>query len=939
MTRRMAKLLGMTSLLTAGLAEPAWPQTPPRPGVVRPSIVSIPRGELSRALRRFSQQTGRDVSFPPQLVRKKTAGPVDGRLHPDIALTRLLSGTGLSFRAIGKGYVLVAAPAPVRPVVRADAAPPPSVDADIVVIGTRLGGGEAADIKRRALQSVSVLTQDDIAALPDTSLADVVRRIPGLQLSVRAGGGIVTIRGLSQTEDRINGRNLSNTVVRGFDIAALPSDIVSGIDVYKTPSASQIEGGIGGVIDFHTRRPFDVDGGEIAVTAKGVLGDLDGRMRPYVSGHAGGRIDTPVGEMGLLVGGSHQAQDIAQDLVRIDSIAPQVTATGDTIDAPVNATKRYLRGTKALTAGYAAAQWRPSGSLELAGDLLYNRSVLDFTNTSLQVALADATASGPFAPDARGDTIRAGRWTDAPVTSSTSHGTGTFHTLQWGVSARYRHGPVTLLADVSQTGTRFDYGAPTLTLRSVAPEVAYDAAGGLPRFVLAGVDPARSAAWRFATLGDFAVRDTNGEHAYRLDGTYALNGPIQSVKAGVRIARRSVVHGLGFRTGAAPDDAGTVEGSGFVGLTDGDLFGAAYPQSRWIAPRPAILSAGRVGAVRAAFGIDPAMPDLDPALGYRAEETAGSGYAEATFSGTIGDIPVDGNAGLRYAATILSIAGPTASLTMKRRYAHWLPSINLRAEVGLRLYARLSYSRQISRPAFNLLAPTVSLDFVNGTGDAGNPALNALVADQFDAALEYYPAPGANLYAAAFYKQVGGFIRMVGAPETVNGQRFLINRPFNVDDGWIGGVEAGFKQRFTGLPGALAGLGLQANYTFIDSFEADNGAGVRVPLEQMSRHNYMLAATYDRDGISATLTWTWRSRIAEVSRGDSFGRPLFRDPYGQLDGSATVPLSPRVSVTMGAINLLQRRSTEYFGTSRLLNQSFIESRRMMIGLTIRSKPT
>ncbi len=933
----MARLLGMTSLMTASAAGAAWARARPM-AVVAPSTVDIVLSSLPSALRRFSQQTGREVSFPPHIVRGKVATPVRGRLDPDVALARLLSGTGLAFRTVGSGYVLIIAPVVrrVEPI-----APPklPSDDPDIVVIGTRLDGREATDVKRRALQSIDVLTDEDIARLPDTSLADVVRRIPGLQVSVRAGGGIVTIRGLSQTEDRINGRNLSSTVGRGFDIAALPSDIVSGIDVYKTPSASQIEGGIGGVIDFHTRRPFDAGGFEVMATSKGVIGDLDGRVRPYVSGHIGGRIDTSIGEVGLLAGGSRQAQDIAQDLVRVDAFAPQVAATGGTIDAPVNMTKRYLRGVKALNSGYASAQWRPDPAVELAGDLLYNRSALGFTNMSLQVALADATRMGRFAGDDAGDTIRTGRWTGAPITSSTSHGTGAFRTLQWGVSARYRSGPLTLLGDLSQTGTRFYYGAPTLTLRGVAPDVTYDAAGGLPRFALAGVDPAQTAAWRFATLGDSTAHDANAEHAYRLDGSYALGGTIRSIKAGVRIAGRSVVHGLGFRNVSAPDSLGAVGETGFVGLTDGDLFGAGYPQSRWIAPTAVALSAGRVDAVRLAFGVVPAIPALDPALGYRARETATSGYVEATFGASLGGTPVDGNFGVRYADTSLSIAGPTASLTARRRYAHWLPSINLRAELEHRLYLRLAYSRQISRPAFNMLAPTASLDFVNATGDAGNPALNPLVADQLDGALEYYPRLGANVYAAAFYKRVGGFVRMQAASETVDGRPFLISRPFNVDDGWIGGIETGFIQRFTGLPGALAGLGLQASYTFIDSFVADNGAGVRVPLEQMSRHNYVLGATYERGGVSAALTWIWRSRIAEVSRGDAFGRPLFRDPYGQLDANATVPLTSRIGVTMGAINLLQRRSTEYFQTARLLNQTFVESRRILIGLTIRSKPT
>jgi len=941
----MGKLLGMTSLLTATAADPACAQSrssdrarsPSTSGSTLQSVIDIGRSDLARAIRNFSRQTGREVGFSPKLVRRKVASPVTGRLDPDVALTRLLSGTGLAFHRLRGGYVLIAAP-PIRLAETTTSAPVAVVEPDIIVIGTRLGAGDAIDIKRRALQSITALTDEAIRKLPDTSLADIVRRLPGLQLSVRAGGGIVTIRGLSQIEERINGRNLSSTVVRGFDIAALPSDIVSGIDVYKTPSASQIEGGIGGVIDFRTRRPFDIDGFEADATAKGFVGDRDGAVRPYASGHISGRINTAIGELGLLAGVSHQSQDIAQDLVRIDAFARQQTTAGDVIDAPVNVTKRYLRGAKTLTTGYASAQWRPSASLEFAGDLLYNRSALDFTNMSLLATLADASANGPFRRDAETSAVRTGYWIDAPITSSASRGTGAFQTYQGGFSVRYAAGPLTTLADVSRTTTRFDYGAPTLTLASVAPGIAYNADGSLPRFVLDGIDPASRSTWRFLTLGDFANRDASAETAYRLDAIYVLGGTIESLKAGGRFARRSVDHRLGIRNATAPTDLESVEGSDFVGLTDARLFGRAYPQSRWITPTGVALSTDRIGILKTSFGVDSNKPLADPALSYHADELATSGYVEATFGTLVVGHRVEGNVGVRYAATSLAIAEPNATQMTKRHYAHWLPSINLRVELDRNLYLRLAYSHQISRPAFNMLAPTAALDFVNGTGEAGNPGLKALAAEQYDAAVEYYPVEGGNIYAAAFYKQVSGFIRMQAAPELIGGRSFLISRPFNVDDRWIGGFETGFTQRFTGLPIPLAGLGMQASYTFIDSFRADNGAGFKVPLEQMSRHNYTLAGTYERGAVSAALTWIWRSRIVEVSRGDAFGRPLFRDPYGQLDANATVGLTPRISATVGAINLLQRRSTEYFQNTAFLNQIFVESRRIFVGLTIRSKP-
>ncbi len=948
-TRLMGKLLGMTGLLTVPAVDTAAAQRasqalrqPSRQPTSRvrqlPRLLRIPATDLVDALRMFSRQTGLSVGFAPALVRRRIATAVDGRFDPDLGLARLLTGTGLTFRTIDGGYVLAAAPVDrPRPV-----APRPPLThedgVDIVVIGTRLGGGDPTDVKRRSLQSVSALSAEDIRKVADTSLADIVRRIPGVQLSVRAAGALITVRGLSQTEYRLNGRNLTSTLARGFDIAALPSDIVAGIDVYKTPSASQIEGGIGGVIDFHTRRPFDAADAEATATVKGVYGDLDGRVRPYVSGHAGRRWTTDAGEIGLLIGASHQAQDVAGDIFRTNTNASRITASGQNLDAPVDAIKRYLRGTKVLDAGYASAQWRPDPTFEIIGDLLYNRSTLDFTTTSLTASLADGVASGPFDLHAGTIAVRSGRWTQVPLASSTTYGQGFFETRQYGLSGRYEQGPLSLLVNVAQTGTRFRYRAPTATLRAAAPQLDYDVDGDLPGFTISGIDQTRAESWRFATFSDVGVRDDNRETNIRFDGVRAFDGPIRALKFGGRSARRYVDHDLGFSMTLAPAGIVAANDDGFTGQSRDRLFTSRYPQAQWIAPASRALAIDRLGMLRSALGLRPEASELDPEPGFQARETIANGYVEATFAVITGGIPIDGNAGLRYAATHLSIGPSAASGTavdFDRYYDHWLPSINLRAEVDRQLYLRLAWSRQITRPSFTLLSPTVTLDFVNAIGEAGNPRLSALRAWQYDAALEWYPVRGGNLYAAAFYKQVQGFIRTRAGAEQIDGRTFLISRPVNADAGWIGGVEAGFAQQLRFLPGPFAGLGLQASYTFIDSFKQDNGAGFRVPLEQMSRHNHAVALTYDRAGVSAGITWVWRSRIAQLSSGDAFGRPLFRNPYGQLDATVTMPVAARIDLTASVLNVLQRRTREFFQDRRFINQTFDESRRFFVGASVR----
>ena len=47
-------------------------------------------------------------------------------------------------------------------------------------------------------------------------------------------------------------------------LEGIPSELLGGIDVYKSPNASQSESGLGGIINLKTRSPFDLSGTTLA---------------------------------------------------------------------------------------------------------------------------------------------------------------------------------------------------------------------------------------------------------------------------------------------------------------------------------------------------------------------------------------------------------------------------------------------------------------------------------------------------------------------------------------------------------------------------------------------------------------------------------------------------------------------------------------------------
>src|SRR3546814_16323399 len=67
-------------------------------------------------------------------------------------------------------------------------------------------------------------------------------------------------------------------------------------------SADQIEGGLGGLINIHTARPFDFDGFHVALTGSATYSEFQDKAGPRISGIVSNRWQTGIGEIGVLLG-------------------------------------------------------------------------------------------------------------------------------------------------------------------------------------------------------------------------------------------------------------------------------------------------------------------------------------------------------------------------------------------------------------------------------------------------------------------------------------------------------------------------------------------------------------------------------------------------------------------------------------------------------------
>ena len=289
--------------------------------------------------------------------------------------------------------------------------------------------------------------------------------------------------------------------------------------------------------------------------------------------------------------------------------------------------------------------------------------------------------------------------------------------------------------------------------------------------------------------------------------------------------------------------------------------------------------------------------------------------------------------------------GALTPSNVKTSYEYWLPSANVKFEVGGGLQFRAAYFKGVAPPAtgltrnyFNVdLEPVQNVDAngnaipnsftMQGSFEAGNPYLKPVTADNFDLTAEWYFSSVGQLTVSAFYKELHGVLTNSTAifEFTNNGATFpaVVSTPINSPDtGKIKGVEVAYQQTFDFLPGVLKGLGLQANYTYIDSSgvpqstlsETDPNVGAgrvttvdlaSLPLQGLSKHNFNITPFFDVGPLSLRATYSWRSDFLLTIRDVIVPNdPIINKATGQLDASIFYSLSDNVKIGLQGSNLL-----------------------------------
>lgn len=823
----------------------------------------------------------------------------------------------------------------------------------VVVQGVRAGAESGEARRRDSLDIVDAVVAAEVHKLPDLSVADAIQRVSGVQVARDRGeASTFAVRGLTQVETTLNGREIFTAGSgRGLDLADLPSEMLAGIDVFKTFSAERLEGGLGGSVDLRTRRPFDLPSSFAVLSGRAIHGHLVQRSAGQVSLLASRRDSLgAVGEAGVLVNLFVQERAFREDqkstgnpILRTDLVP------GQTVTAPNGTSETASAGTRRRRGASVVAQWRPQPATEWVAEA--HLAELRTRQDSHQI---NVTAGTTFVPgsvqlfDGTSDLQRI-TWVDAPLSVLSFARDTLDRTRQAALGARHDLQDWRVSGDLSHAHSvnRLYFSGPFLAAR--AAQFSHDLSGRVPATAITGTDLLNPASLTYTGLA-YRERPFLGElTTARLDAQWApADGAIERVATGLRRAVRRAHNAPGLIFGdvalAGPSAAATPERvmpNPYAPTMDGR------------APSIGDFLVGNLGdardaaALRSAFGVAAPLPTAGSALGvWHIRETTDAGYLQLNWQ--LAGSALDGHAGVRAVRTSERVegtqsvpsVGTLAPLQVLSEYTDWLPSAALRWRAAEAWQLRAAASRTITRPNFDQLSPSLSLvrNSINpalNTGSAGNPALQPARSHNLDLAAESRGSSKAAWSVTAFRKQVDGFVANASQPETWDGATYQVSRPYNSDPARVRGVELAGLRFFDELPGPWQGLGVQANYTHVDSATPDRRLGGDVPLQNLSRHSGNLIGLYEQGPWRVRAAWNWRSRyLSGVTTVVGVGAlPVYTRSYGWLDASVAWRIDERFTVSLEGGNLSRTLRTAYVGAATRPQSAWVNDRQVALALS------
>ena len=836
----------------------------------------------------------------------------------------------------------------------------------VSVTGYRASVERALDIKRGEAGVVDAIVAEDIGKFPDLNLAESLQRIPGVVITRDAGEGRnISVRGLGPdfTRVRINGMEALTTVGstdqnggsnrgRGFDFNVFASDLFSQLIVRKTAQADVEEGSLGATVDLRTARPFDYDGFTLVASGQASYADMGDTTDPRVAGliantwadgKFGALLSVAYSERRALEEGSGSGRwargTSNNGFNPASTYAPALSA--DTFH-PRFPRYTLMEHDQKRTGVTASLQFKPTDRTQFAFDALYSKidAVRDEKYIEAISFSRGASQNGKPQTIVRDGVVENGAlvyglFDDVDIRSESRHDEWNTVFTQLGLEGEHEFTDNFKISGKLGT-SKSEHENPIQTTiimdKLNVDNYSYDYRGNPYSPVIDyGIDPTDPNGWTLAEIrirpqyveNDFDVAQL--DFNWNISPGFRLKGGLQAkdYSFSTRELRRST-EGL---TGVPMFTDGTRIVP--TDLTEqASLSGVNGSPGTWVIPDyQGIADFYDIYSNSGPFALS------ERAVNTRSVEEEDRGvYLMGEFSADLGAIPVSGNVGVRYVRTkqsstgIATASGTPVATTVSREYSDTLPSMNLVAEITPDFLIRLGAAKVMTRPGLGSLTPGVTVNVSGGarTVSGGNPNLDPIRAKTADLGFEWYFDEGAMLGLGLFYKDIESFIQTtrVVQPYSASGlpaslldgtgagvnDDFVFSVPLNTPGGELTGFEANYTQPFTFLPGKFANLGVQLNYTYVDSqiqYLTSTGANsFKTDLTGLSKHSWNATLYYEGERFSGRVSATNRDDFLLQVPATESGF----DVHGQtgtttVDASVRYKINDKLELSLEGINL------------------------------------
>jgi TonB-dependent receptor len=828
----------------------------------------------------------------------------------------------------------------------------------VVVTGVRASLQSAESIRRNSTDIVDSIEAQDIGQFPDNTVGDALQRITGVQITRAAGeASSVDVRGLPNVETEVNGRSIFTTTGQNVALSDIPAELVQGLDVYKTISADQIEGGIAGVINIRTHRPFDFDGLEVAGTVRGIYGNQRDAIDPNGSILVSDRWNTGIGDVGALVSLSYNRRRYLDEETfnYVDVPGPTNPATGQALQIPQTTGDIASDGDRTRYGANASFQWRPQKNLQFYFDGLYT-GYRNLYNNNFFIGIPQAGNITSYTTAPKSNFVNSIAGTNFFTLTSDQAYEARTDTYQGAIGGRYDQGPLTVTSDLSYTYSIYRQRAVILDTRFNAPTYAVNLnENGTPNSTVGGVNILSASSFDLNQLFNDLARQEGSEWAYRIDGTYDVHQfGLKNIVVGVRYdyhsAQNLSTNGDGIPI-AAGDNVSAASLPGLGGLSPANFFSNVTPLSvtQWFSANPQYLLS-HTDTLRSIFG----QPAGEQA--YYAPDTFNymqhtyAGYVKGNYDFDLAGHRVTGDVGVRLVQTDESLQGfeqlpgvvTVTPVITSPTYKNVLPSFNGKIQLTDTIDFRISAGQTVTFPSFASLDPSLALSSPGatliGTGTSGNPNLQPTTSTNIDTGPEWFFSRSGSVTATYFHRDIKGYIETYAVPEIINGVSYEVSQPESTGSGELQGLELAYQQYYDFLPSWLKGLGSEVNVTYIDAHSQGplslNAASVIQPLANVSKYSLNAIGLYERGPFSLRVAYNWRSKYIEAfNAGGDQPQTIVSAPYGDLGLAANYAVNKHLILTVDVENLTQTVSQDYFQNAALYpRDTNVSDRTIEVGL-------